>query len=183
MAQAFACVRYQHADAPALAAMAKMLRSLYLHREIREKGGAYGGFALYNPEDGIFALGSYRDPHIVRTIQTFGGASDFIAAGSFKDEDIKEAILQVCADIDKPDAPGAAARQAFFRQLLGLTDEDRQQFKARLLALDRQSLQTAAERYFVGAPEERATAVIASGEAIDRANAEMTEQPLEKHEI
>ena len=26
-------------DAPALAVIAKMLRSLYLHREIREKGG------------------------------------------------------------------------------------------------------------------------------------------------
>ena len=25
----------------------------YLHREIREKGGAYGGFALYNAEDGL----------------------------------------------------------------------------------------------------------------------------------
>ena len=183
VAQAFACVRYQHADAPALAAMAKMLRSLYLHREIREKGGAYGGFALYNPEDGIFALGSYRDPHIVRTIQIFGGASDFIAAGDFTNEDIKEAILQVCADIDKPDAPGAAARKAFFRQMLGLTDEARQQFKARLLALDRPALQAAAQRYFVGAPENRATAVIASGEALDRANVELGEQLLEKHEI
>ena len=183
VAQAFPCVRYQHADAPALAAMAKMLRSLYLHREIREKGGAYGGFALYNPEDGIFALGSYRDPHIVRTIHTFGGANAFLAAGRFADEDIKEAILQVCADIDKPDSPGAAARKAFFRQLLGLTDEVRQQFKERLLALDRQAIQTAAERYFADTPGDRATAVIASGEAIDRANAEMTERPLEKHEI
>jgi Zn-dependent M16 (insulinase) family peptidase len=54
-----------HEHAPALAAISKMLRSLFLHREIREKGGAYGGFASYLPENGLFCFGSYRDPHIV----------------------------------------------------------------------------------------------------------------------
>ncbi|MBL0716393.1 MAG: insulinase family protein [Desulfosarcina sp.] len=183
VAQAFQCVRYRHADAPALAAIAKMLRSLYLHREIREKGGAYGGFALYNPEDGLFSFGSYRDPHIVRTIETFAGASAFITAGTYSDEDIKEAVLQVCSDIDKPDSPGAAARKAFSRKLVGLEDEARQLFKQGLLALDRKAVKAAAERYFTGAPAETATAVIASEEAIDRANAVLTSPPLEKHVI
>jgi Zn-dependent M16 (insulinase) family peptidase len=183
VAQAFQCVRYQHDDAPALAAIAKMLRSLYLHREIREKGGAYGGFALYNPEDGLFALGSYRDPHIVRTLETFGGARDFIVSGDYADEDIKEAVLQVCADIDKPDAPGTMARKAFFRRLVGLDDDVRQQFKERLLGLDRKAIAAAAERYFADTAADRGTAVIASEEAIDRANDALAEGPLEKHVI
>jgi hypothetical protein len=183
VAQAFRCVRYPHGDAPALAAMAKMLRSLYLHREIREKGGAYGGFALYNPEEGLFALGSYRDPHIVRTLETFDGARDFIISGDYTDDDITEAVLQVCADIDKPDAPGTLARKAFFRRLVGLDDDARQQFKARLLDLDRKAITAVAERYFGGPAADAGTAVIASEEAIDRANAALTSGPLEKHVI
>jgi Zn-dependent M16 (insulinase) family peptidase len=183
VAQAFPCVRYMHADAPALAAIAKMLRSLYLHREIREKGGAYGGFALYNPEDGLFALGSYRDPHIVRTLQIFEGARAFITGGSYSDEDIDEAVLQVCADIDKPDAPGAAARKAFFRGLIGLDDDARQAFKERLLALDRTAIAGAAESHFCRAAADSGTAVIASEEAIDRANPKLASGPLEKHTI
>ncbi|MDJ0874807.1 MAG: insulinase family protein [Desulfobacterales bacterium] len=183
VARAFPCVRYPHEDAPALAAIAKMLRSLYLHREIREKGGAYGGFALYNPEDGLFALGSYRDPHIVRTLEKFDGASDFIVAGRYSDEDIKEAILQVCADIDKPDAPGTAARKAFFRQLTGLADEVRQRFKERLLALDRKAIAAVAKRYFSGAASQAGTAVIGSQEAIARANSGLASGSLEMHTI
>ena len=183
VAQAFPCARYLHADAPALAAIAKMLRSLYLHREIREKGGAYGGFALYNPEEGLFALGSYRDPHIVRTLEIFEGARDFITGGGYRDEDIDEAVLQVCADIDKPDAPGAAARKAFFRGLIGLGDDARQAFKERLLALDRTAIADAAERHFSRAATGSGTAVIASQEAIDRANPKLASGPLNKHAI
>ena len=183
VARAFPCVRHRHADSPALAAIAKMLRSLYLHREIREKGGAYGGFALYNPEDGLFALGSYRDPHIVRTLAAFDGARDFIVGGSYKDEDIDEAVLQVCADIDKPDAPGTAARKAFSRQLVGLKDDARQRFKERLLALDRQTIVAVAERYFAGPSPRAGTAVIGSEAAIDQANAALASGPLDKHAI
>ena len=62
VAQTFQTVRLGHPDSPALSVIAKMLRSMYLHREIREKGGAYGGFSLYNAEDGLFSFGSYRDP-------------------------------------------------------------------------------------------------------------------------
>ncbi len=183
VARAFPCVRYHHDDAPALAAIAKMLRSLYLHREIREKGGAYGGFALYNPEDGLFALGSYRDPHIERTLEKFDGASDFIVAGHYSDEDIKEAVLQVCADIDKPDAPGTAARKAFFRKLVGLEDKARQRFKERLLTLDRRIIATVAERYFADPSTQAGTAVIGSEEAIARANQSLTAGPLKTHLI
>ncbi len=183
VARAFPCVRHRHADAPALAAIAKMLRSLYLHREIREKGGAYGGFALYNPEDGLFALGSYRDPHIVRTLEAFDGSRDFIVAGRYTDEDIDEAVLQVCSDIDKPDAPGTAARKAFSRRLVGLQDEARQRFKEGLLALNRQTIIAVAERYFSETSSQAGTAVIASEEAIDRANAASATPPLQKHAI
>jgi len=183
VSQVFPCVRYTHPDAPALAAIAKMLRSLYLHREIREKGGAYGGFALYSPEDGLMAMASYRDPHIERTMAAFRGAGDFIRSGDYRDADIKEAVLQVCSEIDKPNTPAAAARKAFYRRLVGLADEARLQFKARLLRLERREIQAVAERYFDPARVRPATAVIASEAMLDDANRALAPNPLVKHVI
>jgi Zn-dependent M16 (insulinase) family peptidase len=172
-AQAFPSVSLTHADAPAMAVIAKMLRSLYLHREIREKGGAYGGFAVYNPEDGLFVMASYRDPQIAGTLRVFEGARDFLLPGSFREEDVKEAVLQVCSEIDKPDPPGPAARKAFYRRLLGLTDEERQRFKARLLALDAAGVRQAAARRFPATPASGAVAVIGAAEALEAANWEL----------
>lgn len=183
VAQVFETVRMEHTDAPALSVISKMLRSLYLHREIREKGGAYGGFAVYNPENGLFSFGSYRDPHIVATLRAYAGASDFIKSGEFGDEDVKEAILQICAEIDKPDPPGPAAKKAFFRQLIALSDEKRLQFKQNLLKLSRNQIQAAAERYFDQKQDRQAVAVISGEEQLNQANRKLGENPLELHRI
>jgi Zn-dependent M16 (insulinase) family peptidase len=184
VAQALQCVRYDHEDAPALAVLAKLLRSLYLHREIREKGGAYGGFASYNPEDGLFAFGSYRDPHIKRTIDVYAGVADFIASGAYTEDDIREAILQVCSEIDKPDPPGPAARKAFYRKLVGLEDEQRQRFKERLLALNRTAVGDVARRYLGCLDSDRtATAVVSSEELLTKANQDLQDRPLTLHAI
>ncbi len=111
-ARSFETVRLDHEDSPALAVISKILRSMYLHREIREKGGAYGGFAMYSSEDGIFCFASYRDPHIVNTLKVYDGAFNFIKSGTYTDEDIKEAILQVCSEIDRPDPPGPFGKKS-----------------------------------------------------------------------
>lgn len=170
VAQAFTTVRMGHADAPALAVIAKMLRSLYLHREIREKGGAYGGFATYSTQEGTFSFGSYRDPNIRRTIKVYQDACGFILGGDYTEDDIKEAILQVCAEIDKPETPGPAAIKAFYRDVLMLTDERRKQFKSALLLLDKPRIQACAERYFKTAETSKGTAVISGKDPLMAAN-------------
>ncbi len=170
VAQTFPTVRLGHPDSPALAVIAKMLRSLYLHREIREKGGAYGGFSLYNAEDGLFSFGSYRDPHIAATLKVYDRAADFIRAGDFTDEDVKEAILQVCSEIDKPDAPGPAARKAFYRRIIGLSDQTRLRHKEQLLRLTREAVVAAADKYFSSGAPDRAIAVISNRDLLAAAN-------------
>lgn len=159
-----------HKDAPALSLISKIMRSLYLHREIREKGGAYGGFALYNSEDGLFSFASYRDPHIINTLSAFEGAEDFIRSGNYKDEDVKEAILQVCSDIDKPEPPGFLARKAFYRKLVGLSDEVRREYKSRLLGLKKKDIVEAAEKYFNKETMSASIAVISGKEKLEDAN-------------
>ena len=173
-----------HPDAPVLAVLSKVLRSLYLHREIREKGGAYGGFAHYNPDNGLFSLASYRDPHIVRTLEVFDGLTRFMHSGPVTQEDVKEAVLQVCSEIDKPDPPGPAARKAFSRLIVGLTDEDRRDFKQQLLEVTPQKLADVVQRYFSGEGGTRVgTAVIAGADQLAKANEQLADKPLKLQPI
>jgi hypothetical protein len=178
VAQTFKTVRIDHTDSPALSVIAKMLRSMYLHREIREKGGAYGGFALYNAEDGLFSFGSYRDPHIAGTLTVYDRAADFIRSGRFSEDDVKEAILQVCSEIDKPDPPGPAARKAFYRRIIGLTDETRLHHKEKLLVLNRRKVMETADRYFDDKATNKAVAVISNRKALETANQKLADKPL-----
>ena len=179
VALAFETVRMEHEDAPALSVISRILRSKYLHREIREKGGAYGGFAIYSPEDGLFSFASYRDPHIVSTLNVFENASGFIRTGSFIEDDVKEAILQVCSEIDKPDPPGPAARKAYYRKIISLSDDMRYRFKGRLLSLTRSRVMQAAEKYFIENETPKAVAVISGEEKLKAANERLTDSPLE----
>jgi Zn-dependent M16 (insulinase) family peptidase len=175
--------RLIHPDAPALAVMGKLMRSMYLHREIREKGGAYGGFSLYSPEAGLFSFASYRDPHIRATVDAFEGARRFVCQGDFSDEDVKEAVLQICSDIDNPDAPGAAARKAFQRELVALDDGLRIRFKQGLLNTERDQIVNLAASYFGDEKQGRAVAVISNAEKLTAANRKMGGRPLTIHRI
>lgn len=185
VAQSFKTVRMDHEDAPCLSVIAKLLRSGYLHREIREKGGAYGGFALYSPEEGTFSLASYRDPNIERTLSVFETAGAYITGGGFTDEDVKEAILQTCSEIDKPETPGPAALKAFYRDMLHLTDDSRRAFKSALLSVDRQKVSQVARSWFGPDSPPRGTAVISSREQLEAAGKNLTAsgRQLDIHKI
>jgi Zn-dependent M16 (insulinase) family peptidase len=178
VARAFETVRMGHRDAPALSVISKMLRSIYLHREIREKGGAYGGFATYNPGEGLFCFASYRDPHIVSTLKVYDDAFSFIRSGKYTEQDIHEAILQVCSEIDKPDPPAAAARRAFHRRIISLSDELREAFKRSLLSLTRTRVMDVAQTYFSPEKSRQAIAVISSEEKLKVANDRLSDNPL-----
>lgn len=183
VARVFKTVRMKHEDAPCLALISKILRSMYLHREIREKGGAYGGFAIYNPENGLFSFGSYRDPHIIRTLEAYEGALAFIRSGGYSDEDVKEAILQVCSQIDKPDTPGPSARKAFYRQIVALTDDARQHFKEELLKLTRRRVIEVAEKYFNPAENAPSITVISGEDQLAAANQNLGDNPFTLYQI
>lgn len=186
-AQSFKTVPILHKDSACLSIISRLLRSLYLHREIREKGGAYGGFALYNSENGIFSFASYRDPNITRTINIYQKACDFIKEpDAYSDDDIKEAILQVCADIDKPETPGPSSINAFYRSIVGLSDDIREDFKQKLLATTKTQIKDVADKYFDSSKSDnKGVAVISSKEMLETANIDLKKdkKPLEIKQI
>jgi hypothetical protein len=183
VAKSFKTVRMDHEDAPVLTVINKILKSMYLHTEIREKGGAYGGFSTYNPEDGIFSFASYRDPHIVSTLKVFDGVPAFIKSGKYNDEDIKEAILQVASDIDKPDTPGTAARKAFFRKIVSLSDEARSRYKNQVLSTTKDRVMEVAKKYFDNDDSGHGVAVISGEDLLKNANKKLKDRPLELFKI
>jgi Zn-dependent M16 (insulinase) family peptidase len=143
---------------------------MYLHREIREKGGAYGGYAIYDFEDGIFFLSSYRDPHIITTLNAYDGVFAFLRSGGFDETDIKEAILQACSEIDRPDSPGTSGQKAFFRKIIGLSDDERQRFKEGVLAVNVKKVIDVSEKYFDTEQNKRSVAIISGESQLKEAN-------------
>lgn len=158
-AKAYAAVPSNHVDAPALMALGGFLRNGFLHRAIREQGGAYGGGAGYDGNACAFRFYSYRDPRLTETLSDFDASLDWLATHKHTDDQLEEALLSIFADMDKPLSPSGEARQAFHSALYGRTPEQRQQLRERLLALRISDLREVAERYLL--PAQAHTSVLA----------------------
>lgn len=157
-ARAYPAVPVDHPDAPALMALGGFLRNGYLHRAIREQGGAYGGGAGYDGNACAFRFYSYRDPRLTETLQDFDDSLDWLQSHRHAADALEEAMLGIFADMDKPLSPAGEARQAFHNGLYGRTVVQRQALRERLLALRVADLQTVATRYLQ--PAQAATAVV-----------------------
>ncbi|HEV3407031.1 MAG TPA: insulinase family protein [Candidatus Dormibacteraeota bacterium] len=147
----FKTVRYTHADAPALLVLANYLRDTFLHRELREKGGAYGGFASAGIVSGTFYLGSYRDPNIIRTYDVFDHAVIWVTEHDIEADSLKEAILGASGDVDPLESPDIKGRREATNRATGLTREARERFKQRLLQVTADDLRRVTRTYLVGA--------------------------------
>ncbi|MDQ6720941.1 MAG: insulinase family protein [Candidatus Dormibacteraeota bacterium] len=143
----FKTVRYQHPDAPVLLVLANYLRDTFLHRELREKGGAYGAYAQANTGGGTFYLGSYRDPNIIRTYDSYDQAVRWVTEGEIESEPLKEAILGACGDVDPLESPDIKGRREAINRLTGFTRAEREKFKQRLLNVTAADLHRVAKAY------------------------------------
>ncbi len=132
-AKAYPTVAPNHPDAAALHVLGDFLRNGYLHRAIREQGGAYGGGAGYHPDSGAFRFHSYRDPRLTDTLADFDRALDWLQSHDHPARTLEEAILGVVAGIDKPGSPAGEAISAFFGSLFGRTPQHRRAYRQRIL--------------------------------------------------
>ena len=143
----FKTVRYQHPDAPVLLVLSNYVRDTFLHKELREKGGAYGAYAQANSGGGNFYFGSYRDPNIVRTYDTYDLAVRWVIDTDIDAEALKEAILGACGDVDPLESPDIKGRREAINRLTGFTRAEREKFKQRLLSTTAADLQRVAKSY------------------------------------
>jgi len=143
----FKTVRYIHPDAPALLVLANYLRDTFLHRELREKGGAYGAMAQASIGSGTFYMASYRDPNVTRTYDTFDRAITWLLEGEVAVDALKEAILGACGDVDPLESPDIKGRREAGNRLTGFTRQEREKFKGRLLEVTAADLKRVARKY------------------------------------
>jgi Zn-dependent M16 (insulinase) family peptidase len=155
--------------------LAKLMRADFLHREIREKGGAYGGMAAYNADGGLFSLLSYRDPHLERTLDVYRQGVDWASQQKFSDETIRESILTAFADMDRPLSPGGRGYREFLHQQQGLTHEMVQQFRDRILETNQQQLSRVARTYLQEAYENSSIGILAGEEMFEQAAAKLSQ--------
>ncbi len=159
-AMAFPTVTSQHPDAAALTVLGDYLRNGYLHRSIREQGGAYGGGAAQDNGDAVFRFYSYRDPRIEGTLADFLAAKEWLVNSTPDPKKVEEAILGVVSSIDKPASPAGEAKKDFHAELFGRTQEMRRDFRARILQVTGEDLQRVANTWLN--PERQSVAIVSN---------------------
>jgi Zn-dependent M16 (insulinase) family peptidase len=179
VSRVFRTVPYTHPDAPALMVLAKLLRADFLHREIREKGGAYGGMAGYNSDGGLFSMLSYRDPHLERTLDVYEDAVEWACKGDFSDEMIKESILTAFAELDRPLSPGSRGYREFTHQQQGLNHDMLQSFRDGILAVKQETLVHVAQTYLQQAFPSSSVGVLAGEDMFNKAQVRLKQMSMQ----
>ncbi|CCO22982.1 insulinase family protein [Maridesulfovibrio hydrothermalis] len=125
--------------------ISRYLRTGYLWDKVRVQGGAYGSFSMFDRSSGSLSFVSYRDPNLIRTLDTYDGVADYLENIEINNDELEKAILGGIGDIDSymlPDAKGytsmtrylsgedAAFRQSIRDQVLGCSQQDFRDFAA-----------------------------------------------------
>lgn len=159
-----------HAPSAALSVVTKYLGTTYLWDKIRVEGGAYGGFARFDPMGGTYAFGSYRDPNLTATLDVYDGAPDMLRK-PVTDADLVRSIIGTIGDLDAYQLPDAKGFSALVHALTGATEAYRQERRDQVLATSKADFAQAADLI---AEVARNGHVVAMGSesAITKANAE-----------
>lgn len=162
-AQVYPAVSVAHRDAPALMVLGDFLRNGFLHREIREQGGAYGAGASYDGDSGTFRFFSFRDPYWQETLAAFEQSLQWLQSQAHSEQVLEEAVLGVISRIDRPGSPAGEAIGTFFANLHRRSPEHRQQFRSQVLKVTLADLQRVAMTYLQ--PDTASTVVLGNNKA------------------
>ncbi|HEX9028671.1 MAG TPA: peptidase M16, partial [Anaerolineales bacterium] len=112
----------------------KYLNDTWLWDKVRVQGGAYGGFAVFDIQSGVFGFLSYRDPNLAETLHAYDQSSDYLKSLEVDEAELTKAIIGTIGDLDTyllPDAKGFTAMRWF---LTGTTDAERQRLRDEVLS-------------------------------------------------
>ena len=180
-AKAYPTVTADHVDAPALIVLGGYLRNGFLHRAVREQGGAYGGGASQDSSIAAFRFYSYRDPRLVDTLSDFDASIDWLLTTQHDAEPLEQAILGVISSLDKPGSPAGEAKQAFHNTLFKRTDEQRRAFRQSILAVTQEDLLRVANSYLK--PELASIAIVTSSARVEQLSEFIEQQQLQVYTL
>ena len=117
----------------ALNVLETILRYEYFWTKIRVQGGAYGAFAGFNRNGALF-FGSYRDPNLSKTLETFDTTADFLKGFDVSEREMDKYIIGTLSKTDKPLTPSIKGQLAADFCLRNITYADRQKSRDQILA-------------------------------------------------
>jgi Zn-dependent M16 (insulinase) family peptidase len=159
---------YATPDAPCLSVLAQLMNDTFLHRQLREQGGAYGGGAASNAMAAIFSFYSYKDPNLFSSLEAYESFVRFIERGAFDETALEEAKLGVLQDLDAPISPGSRAEVAYAWRRSGKTGQMRQHFRDLLIRTRREDIQALIPRYFPKGWSQDSFVAFAGKDLLDR---------------
>ncbi|KAL1304931.1 hypothetical protein AAFC00_003845 [Neodothiora populina] len=139
-------VSYNNASGAPLAILAQLLTHKHLHREIRERGGAYGGGAYSRGLDGIFGFYAYRDPNPENTIKVISDVGRWAVGKEWTAGDLEEAKLSVFQAMD---APRSVSEEGMTRFVSGVTPQMEHIRREQLLDVSKSQVRDVAERFLL----------------------------------
>lgn len=137
---------YTNPEHAKLRVLARLLSAKYLHPELRERQGAYGGGARVSG-DGVFVFYSYRDPRSLETLDVFDGTYNWITQqiDNITPQDLLEAKLGVFQSVDAPVAAGNKGIEDFLK---GINTEVLSRHRADIMTVDHKDITNVGEKYF-----------------------------------
>ena len=115
----------------------------YLWENVRVKGGAYGAMCSFL-RNGTCYMSSYRDPNLMETYDIFKNAYKFVENFECSDRDMTKYIIGTMAQIDAPTTPVAEGISHMARYFMGVTDEQIQRERDKILSTDRDAIRALA---------------------------------------
>jgi Zn-dependent M16 (insulinase) family peptidase len=105
----------------------------YMWTEIRVKGGAYGGFSGFK-KNGLFFLGSYRDPNLKKTFKIYHELPHYIENLNLDDREISKYIIGTLSKLDTPLTPKMKGERALGLHLSKISHVDIQRERDEILS-------------------------------------------------
>jgi len=111
----------------------RYLRTTWLWEQIREQGGAYGGFSIFDPRSGAFSFVSYRDPNLLRTLDVYDRTPEYLRGLDLSETELTRSIIGAISDLDGYQLPDARGFTSMLRFLTGDDDTYRQRIRDEVL--------------------------------------------------
>jgi len=114
----------------------RYLRNTWLWDQIRVQGGAYGAFCLLDRLSGALSFVSYRDPNLLKTVETFDQSSRFLRETHLDKAELTKSIIGAIGDLDTHMLPDTKGYTAMMRHLAHDTEAARQQMREEILGTE-----------------------------------------------
>ncbi|HQY90034.1 insulinase family protein [Caldilinea sp.] len=145
------------------------VRTNWLWDKVRAEGGAYGAFANFGKQSGVYSFLSYRDPNLANTLKVYDQTAELLRTVELSDDELTKNIIGAISDVDGYQLPDAKGYTSMVRHLLGETDESRQQMRDQILATTVDDFRKFGE-VLAAMNEQARVVVMGSSDALSAAN-------------